>query len=268
MVMRATSMLLAMATMVGCSLVNAGSSHTEGLDGDAGPDGALDANDMDAPLSPPSVRVVHLSRDTALVDVYANGAPIAAELDFATVSEPLEVPAGSLSFRVMRADTDEQLVTRDFVVAAGRQYTLTFFGDEVDPPVFVDEAARTVELLLLDDDATGLDTMRDIRLAVIHVASPVIAGQLVAVRPPADGGNLLLADDFGFQAVAPLRMLPSMSYRVGFDAEANGTVDVTFDLPKLVPGTYANVFVAARSDDSVFLLVDTDRGATEVIDAN
>jgi hypothetical protein len=59
-----------------------------------------------------------------------------------------------------------------------------------------------------------------------------------------------------------------MSYRVGFDAEANGTVDVTFDLPKLVPGTYANVFVAARSDDSVFLLVDTDRGATEVIDAN
>jgi hypothetical protein len=43
-------------------------------------------------------------------------------------------------------------------------------------------------------------------------------------------------------------------------------VDLEFNIPSLVPGTYANVFVASRSDDSVFLLVNTRRGATLVID--
>jgi hypothetical protein len=33
-----------------------------------------------------------------------------------------------------------------------------------------------------------------------------------------------------------------------------------------VPGTYANVFVAARPDDSVFLLVNTRRGGTVIIE--
>lgn len=283
MVMRTTMVVLATAMTVGCSLLNAGSTHTERFGADAGTDGgafdgsgdapdasevdAPDASDIDAPLSPPGVRVAHLSRDSGVVDVFANGALIAGGLDFATVSEPVDVPAGTLAFRVERAGT-VLVVPTDFVVAPGRQYTLTFFGDEVDPPVFMGEAARTLGLLLLDDDASGLDTDRDIRLAVIHVASPVIAGRLVAVRSALEGGNLVLARTFGFRAVAPIPMLPSSAYLVGFDAQANGTVDVTFDIPKLFPGTYANVFVAARTDGSVFLLANTQDGATEIIEAN
>jgi hypothetical protein len=210
------------------------------------------------PTAAPRVRVAHLARDTGPVDVYANGALVGSAVDFATVSMPRELAAGSVALRLTLPGTTDPILERTFTAARGREYTLAVHGDE-DMPPFGD---RTLELLWLDDDASGLDTTRDVRLAVIHVASPVVAGQLVAVR--ADG-NLLLADDFGFRAVAPLT-LPSMAYVVGFDAGADGVVDLEFDLPTLVPGTYANVFVAARPDDSVFLLVNTRRGATLVID--
>jgi len=283
--LRQGPVLLALVT-TGCSLVNASTSHTRGSDAgsadaaptddaptdagpadggpaDAGPTdtGATDTGPTDAPIpSEPTLRVAHLARDTGSIDVYADGRLLTAGLDFSSVGEPAELPAGAdVAFRVTRAGTDETLVERTFSATAGRSYTLTLYGDEESPPF----PERTLALLLLDDDASGLDVTRDIRLAVIHVASPVIAGQLVAVTP---SGNVLLADDFGFAAIAPLS-LPSMAYTVGFDAGADGVIDVEFEVPALVPGTYANVFVAARPDDSVYLLVNTDAGATLEIDA-
>lgn len=210
------------------------------------------------PTAPPRVRFVHLARDTGAVDVYEGADLFASAVDFATVSTPGNVTAGAVAFRVTLPGSMTPLIERTFTAALGREYTLCLYGDETDPP-FGD---RTLDLLWLDDDASGLDVTTDIRLAAVHVASPVEAGQLVAVRA---AGNILLADSFAFRAVAPLT-LPSMPYVVGFDAGADGVVDLEFDIPTLVPGTYANVFVAARPDDSVFLLVNTGRGGTLVID--
>jgi len=208
------------------------------------------------------LRVAHLARDTGPVDVYANGNLIANDVAFSTVGMATDIPSESVTFRVVRADSDEELIERTFTAVLGREYTLTLYGDETAPPTFAD---RTLGLLFLDDDASGFDRTREIRLVPIHVAVPVIAGQLVAIRPPAEG-NLLLVDEFGFRATATLT-LAAMPYRVGFDAGADGLVDLFFDIPgSLVPGTYANVFVAARPDDSVYLLVSTSRGGTVVID--
>jgi hypothetical protein len=210
------------------------------------------------PTAPPRVRFVHLARDTGAVDLYTDSELAAGAVRFATVSTPRDTSDGSVVFRVTRPGTMAPVIERTFTAALGREYTLVLYGDE-DMPPFGD---RTLDLLWLDDDASGLDVTTDIRLAATHVATPVVAGQLVAVRP---GGNMLLADSFAFRAVAPLT-LRSMPYVVGFDAGADGVVDLEFDIPTLVPGTYANVFVAARPDDSVFLLVNTRRGGTLVID--
>jgi hypothetical protein len=255
---------LAAVLAMGCSLVNASDQHTRGSGRDAGADagaqsdggGREDAGTPDAgPLPAPRLRVAHLARDTGPIDVYANDRRITESLGFSTVGTPGEVPEGEVVFfRVTRAGTEEVLVQRTFSTALGREYTLAFHGDEQDAPF-----DRGLELLLLEDDASGLDIARNIRLAVIHVATPVVAGQLVSVEPD---GNVLLANDFGFEAVALLPALPSRKYTVGFDAGADGVVDVFFDLPTLVPGTYANVFVATRPDDSVYLLVNTRLGAT------
>jgi len=225
--------------------------------------GAVDTGVVEidaADRSPPTVRVTHLARDTGPVDVYADGTLLAGALTFSTVGTSVSISEGTVTFRVTRAGTEETLLSQTLTTELGRGYTLTVYGDEDSPPF----PERTLALLLLDDDASGLDVTRDIRLAFVHVAGPVIAGQLVAVTP---SGNVLLADDFGFRAVAPLT-LPSMSYRVGFDAGADGVIDIEFDVPALVPGSYASVFLAARRDDSVFLLVNTARGATVEIDPN
>lgn len=284
---RAMAVVAALATL-GCSLVNAPDSHTRGRDvpgqdggsptldgGSPSPDGGSPSPDGGSPtldgglptldggsMSPPRLRVAHLARGTGAVDVYADEVLLTEGLGFPGVGMPAEVPAGEVVFAVRRAGTTgPPLVERALTLAPGREYTLTFHGDEEDPPF----PERTLDLLLLDDDASGLDITRDIRLAVIHVATPVIAGQLVAILPD---GNRLLANDFGFRAVARIPALPSMNYTVGFDAGANGVIDLDFDLPRLVPGTFANVFVASRSDGSVFLLVNTQLGATLAIDAN
>ena len=210
------------------------------------------------PTAPPRVRIAHLARDTGPVDVYANGALVAPSVAFADVTMPSSLAGGAIAIRVTRAGGTDPILERTVTAELGRQYTLAVYGDEDSPPF----PERVLDPLWLDDDASGLDTRTDIRLAAIHVASNVEAGQLVAVRPT---GNVLLADEFAFRAVASLT-LPSMPYVVGFDAGADGVVDLEFNIPSLVPGTYANVFVASRSDDSVFLLVNTRRGATLVID--
>jgi len=241
--------LLALATTA-CSLINPSSSHTRGPDA-----GAPDATTPSAP----TVRVAHLARDTGPVDVYADGRLLTAGLVFSSVGQPGEVSGAEIVFRVARAGTEETLLEETLTATPGRQYTLTFYGDEDSPPF----PERTLALLLLDEDASGLDVATDIRLTVVHVASPVIAGQLVAITPT---GNRLLASDVDFAAIAPLT-LASMAYTVGFDAGADDVIDVEFEVPALVPGTYANVFVAARPDDSVYLLVSTADGTTLEIDA-
>ncbi len=74
------------------------------------------------------------------------------------------------------------------------------------------------------------------------------------------GGVLgaLLIDDFGFGEGQVVADLPAASYRVGFDAGATGIVDLTFNLPALAPGLYANVFVVNDAAGTVFLLVQTN----------
>ena len=210
--------------------------------------------EIDVPTEP-TLRVAHLARDTGPVDVFAGDREIATGIEFANVDLVGEVTAGPIPFRVTRTGTNETLLSETIALSPGGMYTLTFYGDQTPPSEFPE---RTLALLLLNDDASGLDTRREVRLAAVHVASPVIAGQLVSIQPEA---NETLVEDFAFTGVASLT-LPSRPYTVGFDAEADGTIDLEFSLPSLVPGTYANVFVAARPDNSVFLLVNTSRGAT------
>ncbi len=261
--------------LASCSLVNATSSHMGGASVDVGTDDQLDAA-IDAPVGPDAgrvgparVRVVHLARDTSLVNVFAvptsSRVPLAAGLGFTSASTYVDAPEGMVLFEVERNGAPGGVVVSAMLgpLAVNTDYTLAFFGDEVDPP-FGDRGAG---ILLLTDDASGLDTRRDIRLAIIHLASPVAEGQLVAIDPT--GGFSVLAEDVAFQGVARLGALPAMErYRVGFDAEADDTIDVRFDLPDYFPGTYANVFIGARNDGSVFLYSVTGGSARviEVVD--
>jgi len=229
--------------------------------------GCSAVNDPSGYIGPPPelplLRVVHAARDTAPVNVLVDGT-LAFEdaIAFQGASEDATLPSGLVTIEVVQADTGELLLQEDFELARGRRYTLAVYGD-VTPPEMYPE--RTRALLLLPDDGGPFDADNEIRVTVTHLASPVVAGNLVAVLP---GNDLLIADSFGFAAIARPPPLPATSYTVGFDAGANDTIDFTFDLPRLVPGTYANVFVVCDPAGNPFLLVNTRGGFLGTIPPN
>jgi hypothetical protein len=229
--------------------------------------GCSAVNDPSGYIGPPPelplLRVVHAARDTAPVNVLVDGT-LAFEdaIAFQGASEDATLPSGLVTIEVVQADTGELLLQEDFELARGRRYTLAVYGD-VTPPEMYPE--RTRALLLLPDDVRPFDIENEIRVVVTHLASPVVEGNLVAVgpvgTPPA-----VLARRFGFGVVAQPNPLPAPPgpFTVGFDAGANDSVDFYFELPSLVGGTYANVFVVCDDAGNPFLLVNT-RGGTRAI---
>jgi hypothetical protein len=196
------------------------------------------------------LRVVHLSRNAPAVDVYANGARVVSNLAYAGTTDSLDVKSGTYSFALttVGAAPSAAVVTVPNVrVLPGRAYTAYAYGD-------LSNATRPLTIGLIEDDASGLDTSTNIRLRITHAATTVTRGDVFSVRPT---GNTLLVPNIGFGETKAKLDLASNSYTVGFDAEANGTIDIAFDLPVLAPGSFANVFVATDAGGAVYLLVQT-----------
>lgn len=197
------------------------------------------------------LRVIHLSRNAPNVDVYANGAKVVNNLAYATSTSTLTVASGTYNLAVTAAGgapSSAVINVNGVKLLPGKAYTVAAYAD-----------LANITARVLEDDASGINTQTDIRLNVIHVAPTVTRGDLYAVKST---GNLLLAPNIGFGEAAKLPDLASSSYRVGFDAEANGTIDIAFNLPMLAPGSFANVFVATDPMGAVYLLVQTTGAGT------
>ncbi|MBL8958016.1 MAG: DUF4397 domain-containing protein [Myxococcaceae bacterium] len=203
------------------------------------------------------VRVIHLSRNAPAVDVYANGTKVVTNLAYAASTATLTVPSGAYNFAVTAtgAAIGTAVINANGVkLLPGKAYTVAAYAD-----------LANITARVLEDDMTGINATTDIRLNVVHVAPTVTRGDLYAVRA---AGNLLLAPNIGFGDSARLADLASSSYRVGFDAEANGTIDIAFNLPVLAPGSFANVFVATDAMGEVYLLVQTMSAGTLRVNAS
>ncbi len=192
------------------------------------------------------LRVIHMSRNAPSVDVYANTTKVVTNLAYATSSSSLTVASGAYDIAVTATGANISTAVihaRGVKLLPGKAYTIAAYAD-----------LANITAAVLEDDLNGINPTTDIRLNVIHVAPTVTRGDLYAVRA---AGNLLLAPDIGFGESARIPDLASSSYRVGFDAEANGTIDIAFNLPVLAPGSFANVFVATDPMGVVYLLVQT-----------
>lgn len=268
--------IVLLSFLTGCSLVNATSSHTGGTGtADTGPD-TVDAPDLmdsgvpvDAPIlpdvgrvGPPRVRVVHLARDTASVNAFSivaggsDEAMLATSLTFPGVSPRVDAPTGMRTINIV--DSSGAVVVSELLgpFEANTDYTIAFYGDTIDP------MGRGLGVLLLVDDANGLAST-DVRLTVIHLATPVSEGRVVQIDPMGELSPLgVPAGNIDFLGIVEARALPSrIGYPVGFDVGGNGTLDVRFDLPGYTPGTYADVFIASRRTDGAVFLYSVTNGA-------
>lgn len=203
------------------------------------------------------VRVVHLSRNAPAVDVYANGGKAVNALAYGSTTAALTVPSGATDFAVTAAGAaigSAVLRVPGARLLPGKAYTVVAYGD-----------LANITAALLEDDATGLNATTDVRLRITHVATTVTRGDVYAVKP---SGNTLLVPNIGFGETKANLDLASNSYTVGFDAEANGTIDIAFNLPVLAPGSFANVFVATDAGGAVYLLVQTTGAGAIRVNAN
>jgi hypothetical protein len=190
------------------------------------------------------LRVLHMSRNAPNVDVFVNGGRAITNLAFKNQSGTLTVPSGSYDTAVTAtgAAIHTAVINANINLLPSKSYTVVAYGD-----------LDNISALVLEDDPAGLAST-DIRLPITHVAPEVTRGDVYELLNGTAFGAQLV-DDFGFGETQTPPDVPAGTYVIGFDANATGVVDVTFNLPLLTPGTFARAFVMQEQNDSVKVLV-------------
>jgi hypothetical protein len=215
------------------------------------PDGTTVRVDPRGPTA--YLRVLHLSPDAPAVDVFVDGAedPAVSRLEFPEGTAYLALPAAIYDFDVAPAGTSAAasvLPIDDLALAAGKYYTA----------VAIDEVSSLGALPLVDD-YTGL-AAGSIRVRAIHAAPEV--GQVDLWNIPESGDPTPLWTNVDFGVAGDGLDVPAGAYTIGVDVDNDMTPDLTFALPELAAGSFANVFATNDDGGDVFLLVQLRDGTT------
>jgi hypothetical protein len=220
------------------------------------PDGTVARIDADPaePPAPARLRVLHLSPDAPLVDVYVDGIidPILTDVAFGQGSAYLDVPAGTYTVRVTAADTspdDAVLVVEGIELAAGGSYTAAAY----------DELGSISAIALLDD--TDEIVAGTFRAQVVHAASAV--GQVDIWEVTGEPAPLIVDFDFGASVVTDLPVSP---YNLGVDVDNDASPELYFVVPELADGSFVNLFAVNDASGNVFLLAQLEDGTLVQLD--
>jgi hypothetical protein len=203
-----------------------------------------------------SVRLIHLSPDAGLVDVFVNGAlsPV-TNLGFEEGTGYLDLMQNSYDVDIAPAGRpigEAVLSVAGLQVMDTKSYTAVAF-----------DFAADIMALWLEDDFENLAD-GSIRVRAIHTASAV--GQVDIWNIPANGAPGMLYENVDFGVAGGYFDLPAGAYTLGFDVDDDSSPDVVFDLPALSSGTVANVFAVSDDMDNVFLTAQLGDGTTVRID--
>jgi hypothetical protein len=194
------------------------------------------------------VRVGHFSPDAPAVDVYANGGPILTEVPFGTLSDYLEVPAGTYTVEVVAAGADPAdgavIGPVDLDFAAGTMTT-----------VAATNALVEIEAQVLSDEPAPQDGTAQVRVVHFSADAP-------AVDVAVDGGDVVV-EDLAYPDAAGYLDLPEGEYDL--EIRPTGTTDVAFDIDPLeLPGGNSfTVFAIGSLADGTFTVLPVVDGSLE-----
>ncbi len=198
------------------------------------------------------VRALHASPDAPAVDVYVNDAKVLSDVTFKTLSDYLELDAGSYTVAIKAAGTDTVVASIDATVDAGMKYTIAAIG-----------MLKDIKLTaFVDDGATSAD---EAKLRVVHLSPDTggvdvaLAGQSAAEAP---------VKDLAYPNATDYLALPAGTY--DFEVRPTGTTTVALDLPgtALEAGTNYTVFAVglsaagAPTDQALGVVVGVDASGT------
>ena len=187
-----------------------------------------------------NIRVAHFSPDTPAVDVYIDGEVSGVQgLEFPSVTDWIEVPAGTYSIAVAPAGTsvdDAAIGPADLTFAAGSWTTIAAVGSL--------EAGTLAPALIAEDYSEVAEG--NVRVGVFHAIEgapsvDVLAGGAPVITQLGFPGTLGSNDGFFELSV------PAGSYDL--QVVASGTDTVLIDLPGTELTAGNNYFVAAVAPD-------------------
>ena len=161
------------------------SADSHGGNGTNGSEESMNESEgsMDSAEETANVRVAHLSPDAPAVDVFVDDEPVLEDVPFKTVSEYLELPAGTYNVKVAPAGEgpDAAVLEEDLDVSAA-DLTVVAIGEVADEN-------QPLELAVFEDDNSdpGDDTAR---VRVVHASPDAPAVDVV----PAGTDEALIED--------------------------------------------------------------------------
>ncbi|MCU0506669.1 MAG: DUF4397 domain-containing protein [Chloroflexi bacterium] len=198
------------------------------------------------------VRALHASPDAPAVDVYVNDAKVLSDVTFKTLSDYLELDAGSYTVAIKAAGTDTTVTSIDATVDAGTKYTIAAIGPlaSISMTAFVDD---------------GMTSAEEAKLRVIHLSPDTggvdvaLAGQSAADAPVK---NLTYPNATDYLA------LPAGTY--DFEVRPTGTTTVALNLAGTALSADTNYTVFAvgfsaagtPSDQALTVVVGVDASGT------
>jgi hypothetical protein len=196
---------------------------------------------QDDMAGPAKVRVLHGAGDAPAVDVYAGGSLVLERLEYAQVSEYLEVPGGEYQIQVVPtgASLEEGPLVIDVPLAfeSGTMTTVAATGslaEGIQPQVIPDEPAPSPD---------------GSQVRVVHLSTDA---------PPVDiapDGEAALVEALAYPAGTDYLALPAGSYDL--EIRPAGSTDVAFDLDALTldSGTSYSAFAVGELGDGSFTVV-------------
>ncbi len=198
------------------------------------------------------VRALHASPDAPAVDIYVDDAKVLSGVTFKTLSDYLELDAGSYKVSIKAAGTDTVVSSIDATVDAGTKYTIAAIGPlaSISMTAFVDD---------------GMTSADEAKLRVVHLSPDTggvdvaLAGQAAADAPVK---NLTYPNATDYLA------LPAGTY--DFEVRPTGTTTVALNLPgtALAADTNYTVFAVGfsaagtPSDQALTVVVGVDAAGT------
>ncbi|MBN2055786.1 DUF4397 domain-containing protein [bacterium] len=183
------------------------------------------------------LRVLHLSPDTPMVDVYIDQSILAAEsLTFLTGTRYLELPSDVYRFDVVEssANVGRPLLTVDGIyLAPGHSYTAVAYDLNAD-----------IKALAIEDDFdSSFITTTKIRIA--HTAAGV--GKVsIGVMDTDNWEFMPLMKGFGFGEVSDYIQLTGEPVMLGIDGDADGYAEWVYQMPRLGLGEVATIFAVRK----------------------
>jgi Domain of unknown function (DUF4397) len=195
-----------------------------------------------AQADPARVRVAHFSPDAPAVDIYVNDERVLSDVPYKTVSDYLELPAGSYDLAVRPAGaaaTSDPVVEATAEVEAGQAYTVAAVG-----------ALADIALEVFTDDLSAPGAGKA-KVRVIH-AAPEVPAVDVAVE-----GGPTLFEGVEFPSATDYAEVDAGTYPI--QVKAAGTDDVLLEASlEVKAGTIYSVAAVGGAGKDVELLPIVD----------